>query len=160
MAPVYQSPNVDNGYDISDYQAIAEELLRKVGLEKHMYKKPDQISGGQKQRVAIARALVNDPDVIIADEPTGALDAETTDTILDMIKEIAEEGKLVLMVTHSDKVASHCSRVLRIDNGELISDEHQLDLEYTESTDVEPFSMIEFDKIQKEAQKVDSDKED
>ena len=112
----------------------AKELLRKVGLEKHMYKKPDQISGGQKQRVAIARALVNDPDVIIADEPTGALDAETTDTILDMIKEIAEEGKLVLMVTHSDKVASHCSRVLRIDNGELISDEHQLDLEYTEST--------------------------
>lgn len=78
--------------------------------------------------------MVNDPDVIIADEPTGALDAETTDTILDMIKEIAEEGKLVLMVTHSDKVASHCSRVLRIDNGELISDEHQLDLEYTEST--------------------------
>lgn len=112
----------------------AKELLRKVGLEKHMYKKPDQISGGQKQRVAIARALVNDPDVIIADEPTGALDAETTDTILDMIRGIAEEGKLVLMVTHSDKVASHCSRVLRIDNGELISDEHQLDLEYTEST--------------------------
>ena len=112
----------------------AKELLRKVGLEKHMYKKPDQISGGQKQRVAIARALVNDPDVIIADEPTGALDAETTDTILDMIRGIAEEGKLVLMVTHSDKVASHCSRVLRIDNGELISDEHQLDLEYTENT--------------------------
>lgn len=112
----------------------AKELLRKVGLEKHMYKKPDQISGGQKQRVAIARALVNDPDVIIADEPTGALDAETTDTILDMIRGIAEEGKLVLMVTHSDKVASHCSRVLRIDNGKLISDEHQLNLEYTEST--------------------------
>lgn len=68
----------------------AEELLTKVGLKDHMHKKPDQISGGQKQRVAIARALVNDPDVIIADEPTGALDAVTTDTILDMIKEKLE----------------------------------------------------------------------
>lgn len=101
----------------------AKELLERVGLKDHINKKPDQISGGQKQRVAIARALINDPDVIIADEPTGALDAETTDTVLAMIKEIAESGKLVLMVTHSDRVASHCNRVLRIDNGELISDE-------------------------------------
>lgn len=109
----------------------AEELLQNVGLGDHMHKKPDQLSGGQKQRVAIARALANDPDVIIADEPTGALDAETTDVILDMIRDIAKEGKLVLMVTHSDKVASHCSRVLRIDNGNLISDDQQLTLEHT-----------------------------
>lgn len=113
----------------------AEELLTKVGLKDHMHKKPDQISGGQKQRVAIARALVNDPDVIIADEPTGALDAVTTDTILDMIKEIAAEGKLVLMVTHSDKVASHCSRILRIDNGRLISDRPQEKLEHKPDSD-------------------------
>ncbi len=73
----------------------AAELLTQVGLGEHMHKKPDAISGGQKQRVAIARALINDPDVIIADEPTGALDAETTDTVLEMIKEIAESGKLV-----------------------------------------------------------------
>lgn len=109
------------------------ELLKQVGLEEHMYKKPDQLSGGQKQRVAIARALVNDPDVIIADEPTGALDAETTDVILEMIKNIAVEGKLVLMVTHSDKVASHCSRVLRIDRGQIVSDNEQEKLEHHES---------------------------
>lgn len=107
----------------------AAELLTQVGLGEHMHKKPDAISGGQKQRVAIARALINDPDVIIADEPTGALDAETTDTVLEMIKEIAESGKLVLMVTHSDRVASHCTRVLRIDSGSLISDETQ-DVEF------------------------------
>ncbi|HBV48771.1 MAG TPA: ABC transporter ATP-binding protein, partial [Lactobacillus sp.] len=101
----------------------AKELLEKVGLKDHLYKKPDQISGGQKQRVAIARALINDPDVIIADEPTGALDAETTDNVLALIKEIAQSGKLVLMVTHSDRVAAHCTRVLRIDNGKLVSDE-------------------------------------
>lgn len=102
----------------------AKELLAQVGLTDHLYKKPDQISGGQKQRVAIARALINDPDVIIADEPTGALDAETTDTVLDLIKDIARSGKLVLMVTHSDRVAAHCTRVIRIDNGQLISDEN------------------------------------
>ena len=112
----------------------AKELLKKVGLEEHMYKKPDQLSGGQKQRVAIARALVNDPDVIIADEPTGALDADTTDVILNMIREIAVEGKLVLMVTHSDKVASHCSRVLRIDQGQIISDQEQVKLEHKQES--------------------------
>lgn len=108
----------------------AKDLLKQVGLEEHMYKKPDQLSGGQKQRVAIARALVNDPDVIIADEPTGALDAETTDVILDMIRDIAVEGKLVLMVTHSEKVAAHCSRVLRIDRGQIVDDHEQKPIEH------------------------------
>lgn len=108
----------------------AEELLTQVGLKDHMHKKPDQLSGGQKQRVAIARALANDPDVIIADEPTGALDADTTDVILNMIRDIAASGKLVLMVTHSDKVASHCSRVLRIDQGRIVSDQEQKPLDH------------------------------
>ena len=108
----------------------AKELLTQVGLKDHMHKKPDQLSGGQKQRVAIARALANDPDVIIADEPTGALDAETTDGILNMIRDIAASGKLVLMVTHSDKVASHCSRVLRIDQGQIVSDQEQKPLDH------------------------------
>lgn len=108
----------------------AEELLTQVGLKDHMHKKPDQLSGGQKQRVAIARALANDPDVIIADEPTGALDADTTDVILNMIKDIAASGKLVLMVTHSDKVASHCSRVLRIDQGQIVSDQEKKPLDH------------------------------
>ena len=108
----------------------AEELLTQVGMKDHMHKKPDQLSGGQKQRVAIARALANDPDVIIADEPTGALDADTTDVILNMIRDIAASGKLVLMVTHSDKVASHCSRVLRIDQGQIVSDQEQKPLDH------------------------------
>ena len=108
----------------------AEELLTQVGLKDHMHKKPDQLSGGQKQRVAIARALANAPDVIIADEPTGALDADTTDVILNMIRDIAASGKLVLMVTHSDKVASHCSRVLRIDQGQIVSDQEQKPLDH------------------------------
>ena len=108
----------------------AEELLTQVGLKDHMHKKPDQLSGGQKQRVAIARALANDPDVIIADEPTGALDADTTDVILNMIRDIAASGKLVLMVTHSDKVASHCSRVLRIDQGQIVSNQEQKPLDH------------------------------
>ena len=108
----------------------AEELLTQMGLKDHMHKKPDQLSGGQKQRLAIARALANDPDVIIADEPTGALDADTTDMILNMIRDIAASGKLVLMVTHSDKVASHCSRVLRIDQGQIVSDQEQKPLDH------------------------------
>lgn len=108
----------------------AEELLTQVGLKDHMHKKPDQLSGGQKQRVAIARALANDPDVIIADEPTGALDADTTDVILNMIRDIAASGKLVMMVTHSDKVASHCSRVLRIDQGQIVSDQEKKPLDH------------------------------
>ncbi|MHC9537102.1 ATP-binding cassette domain-containing protein [Dellaglioa sp. BT-FLS60] len=107
----------------------AKKLLTDVGLQDHMTKKPDQISGGQKQRVAIARALMNDPDVIIADEPTGALDSETTDAVLEIIKDIAKRGKLVLMVTHSDRVAAYSSRVVRIDNGAIISDAEQEQLE-------------------------------
>lgn len=127
----------------------AEELLTQVGLKDHMYKKPDQLSGGQKQRVAIARALANDPDVIIADEPTGALDADTTDVILNMIRDIAASGKLVLMVTHSDKVASHCSRVLRIDQGQIVSDQEQkpLDHHLEQRTEVKIQQMSRFKAI-------------
>lgn len=106
----------------SEKEKRAKEILSLVGLEDHLSKKPDAISGGQKQRVAIARALVNDPDIIIADEPTGALDSETTDQVLDLIKEIAENGKLVIMVTHSDKVAERSSRVVKIDDGSIVSD--------------------------------------
>ena len=100
----------------------AEEILEQVGLKDHMYKKPDQLSGGQKQRVAIARALINDTEIIIADEPTGALDSETTEQVLDIIKEIAKRGKLVIMVTHSERVARHSSRIIELADGKIISD--------------------------------------
>lgn len=101
----------------------AIELLTKLGLKDHIKKKPTQLSGGQKQRVAIARALINDPDIILADEPTGALDSSTTIQILDLLKEIADEGKLVIMVTHSERVASISSRVVEIADGKIVRDE-------------------------------------
>ncbi|MCC5890163.1 MAG: ATP-binding cassette domain-containing protein [Alkalibacterium sp.] len=101
----------------------AMEVLEHLGLKDHYKKKPSQLSGGQKQRVAIARALVNDPDIIIADEPTGALDSQTSDQVLDIIQDIAKTGKLVIMVTHSDRVASRSSRIVTIDDGAIIKDE-------------------------------------
>ncbi len=100
----------------------ATKILERVGLADQLKKKPNQLSGGQKQRVAIARALINDPEIIIADEPTGALDSGTSMQILKILKEIADSGKLVIMVTHSEKVASISSRVVEISDGRIISD--------------------------------------
>lgn len=100
----------------------ATNILKLVGLESQLKKKPTQLSGGQKQRVAIARALINNPDIIIADEPTGALDTTTTMQILKILKNIADSGKLVIMVTHSEKVASISSRVVEISDGRIVSD--------------------------------------
>lgn len=101
-------------------------MLEKLGLKEHLKKKPNQLSGGQKQRVAIARALINDPDIILADEPTGALDSSTTLQILDILKEIADDGKLVIMVTHSEKVAKISSRIVEISDGKIIRDEKKM----------------------------------
>ena len=103
----------------------ATKLLERLGLKDHFKKKPSQLSGGQKQRVAIARALINNPDIILADEPTGALDSATTLQILEILKEIADEGKLVIMVTHSEKVASISSRIVEISDGKIASDQKQ-----------------------------------
>ena len=100
----------------------ATQMLKKVGLAHELKKKPNQLSGGQRQRVAIARALINNPEIIIADEPTGALDTKTSMQILKILKEIADSGKLVIMVTHSEKVASVSSRVIEISDGRIISD--------------------------------------
>lgn len=105
--------------------AKATKILERLGLQEHLKKKPSQLSGGQKQRVAIARALINDPDIILADEPTGALDSATTLQILEILKEIADEGKLVIMVTHSEKVASISSRIVEISDGKISSDKKQ-----------------------------------
>ena len=116
--------------------AKAREALKQVGLENHMNKRPNQLSGGQRQRVAIARALINDPEIILADEPTGALDSQTTEQVLDIIKEIAQKGKLVIMVTHSEKVAAHCSRIIEILDGQIVKDQNKEETtsEVTEQT--------------------------
>ncbi|WP_034550369.1 ABC transporter ATP-binding protein/permease [Carnobacterium funditum] len=103
----------------------AKTILDQLGLNDQYEKKPNQLSGGQKQRVAIARALVNDPDIIIADEPTGALDSETSEQVLNIIQQIAESGKLVILVTHSELVAERSSRVVTIADGEIIDDKQK-----------------------------------
>lgn len=100
----------------------ALNALKQVGLEDHAYKKPNQLSGGQMQRVAIARALVNEPDIILADEPTGALDSNTSVQIMELIKEIAKD-KLVIMVTHNKELAyDYANRIIELKDGNLISD--------------------------------------
>lgn len=99
-----------------------KKILYEVGLGNHIHKKPNQLSGGQKQRVAIARAIINNPDIIIADEPTGNLDSKTTEQILSIIESIVSAGKLVIMVTHSEKVASHANRIIEIQDGNIIKD--------------------------------------
>lgn len=120
--------------DVKTRKIRAKEVLEHLGLKDHYKKKPNQLSGGQKQRVAIARALVNDPDIIIADEPTGALDSQTSDQVLDIIQEIARSGKLVIMVTHSERVASRSTRVVTIDDGKIIKDEKREPLHNQENS--------------------------
>lgn len=105
----------------------AKSLLAKVGLSEHLEKHPNQLSGGQKQRVAIARALANDPEIIIADEPTGALDSQNTEEVLKILDNIAKEGKLVIAVTHSQMVADYGTRVVHLQDGKIDSDEQLRD---------------------------------
>ena len=100
----------------------AKKALDRVGLSDQYYKKPNQLSGGQCQRVAIARALVNDPEILLADEPTGALDTVTSVQIMDLIKEISQE-QLVIMVTHNPEIAEkYSTRIVRLLDGEINSD--------------------------------------
>lgn len=100
----------------------AKESLERVGLKKHMNKKPAQLSGGQMQRVAIARALANDPEILLADEPTGALDTQTSREIMDLIKELAKD-RLVIMVTHNPELAEEYSdRIIKFNDGQVLSD--------------------------------------
>ena len=116
----------------------AEEALRKVGLEKEFHKKPNQLSGGQMQRVAIARALVNNPEILLADEPTGALDTVTSVQIMDLIREIAGE-RLVIMVTHNPELAEEYStRIVRLQDGLVLSDSNPYHGEETAEWDEVP----------------------
>lgn len=102
--------------------ARAKQLLEQVGLGEHLKKHPNQLSGGQKQRVAIARALASDPEIILADEPTGALDSKNTQEVLAILKKIAADGKLVIAVTHSQEVANHGTRIIHLVDGQIDSD--------------------------------------
>lgn len=101
----------------------AMEYLDKVGLKDWAHRLPNELSGGQKQRVAIARALVTNPKVVLADEPTGALDSTTTDSVMGLLKEINDEGMTVFVITHEEEVAEQTKRIVRLKDGVIISDE-------------------------------------
>lgn len=126
--------NVEMGMTLSGVSAAekhrrAKEALEKVGLKDHLHKKPNQLSGGQMQRVAIARALANDPDILLCDEPTGALDTVTSVQIMDLIKEIAGD-KLVIMVTHNPELAEkYADRIVKFQDGKIVSDSNPYSFE-------------------------------
>ena len=135
--------NVEMGMTLSgvsskERKKRAIEVLTRVGLKGHLHKKPNQLSGGQMQRVAIARALANDPDIILADEPTGALDSKTSVQIMNLIHEIAKD-KLVIMVTHNPELAhEYASRVIEMKDGEVVSDSRK---GTSKKEDTEPYTI-------------------
>ena len=96
----------------------AEEILEKVGLGERLHHMPSELSGGQRQRVSIARSLANDPDIILADEPTGNLDTETGENIMELLTELNDEGKTIIMVTHDENDAEYADRIIKIVDGE------------------------------------------
>lgn len=111
-----------SGVSKTERRQRAKEALEKVGLGKQLHKKPSQMSGGQMQRVAIARALINDPDILLADEPTGALDSETSVQIMELLKEISKD-RLIIMVTHNPELAEeYANRIVRVRDGNIIDD--------------------------------------
>src|SRR5690554_764900 len=116
-----------SGVSKEERRKRALEVLTRVGLKDHVRKKPNQLSGGQQQRVSIARALVNNPTIILADEPTGALDSETSEDIMNLLKEISKD-KLIIMVTHNADLAKRFSnRIVRLKDGEVIGDTNPYD---------------------------------
>ena len=116
-------PLVLSGHGYSEMYGRIMPIARKLGIDQILDKYPYEVSGGQKQRAAVARALITDPKLVLADEPTGALDSKATDELLDLFGRINDEGQTILMVTHSVKAASHAGRVLFIKDGEVF---HQL----------------------------------
>jgi putative ABC transport system ATP-binding protein len=101
----------------------AKDALHRVGLSDRITHRPNQLSGGQKQRVAIARALINRPTILLADEPTGNLDSQTTAEIIDLFRELHAQGQTIILVTHEEDVAAVCHRIVRLRDGEIYSDQ-------------------------------------
>ncbi|MCY7137014.1 ABC transporter ATP-binding protein [Streptococcus gordonii] len=118
-------PLIYAGVSQSKRKALAEQYLEKVELGTRMHHLPSELSGGQKQRVAIARALVNRPSIILADEPTGALDTKTGEQIMELLTELNKEGKTIIMVTHEPEIAAYAKRQIVIRDGVIYSDSAQ-----------------------------------
>lgn len=116
-------PMVYAGKSKAERIARAEEVVESVGLSDRALHKPNELSGGQKQRVAVARALVNNPSIILADEPTGNLDSKTSVDIMNLFDDIHKKGNTIILVTHEEDIARHAHRILRLRDGEIESDE-------------------------------------
>jgi putative ABC transport system ATP-binding protein len=115
-------PLIYSGISTSERKQMAEQAIEKVGLADRMKHKPNELSGGQRQRVAIARALVNNPSIILADEPTGNLDSTTGEEIMRIFDHLHEAGNTVILVTHEDHIAEYAHRVIRLKDGQVESD--------------------------------------
>jgi putative ABC transport system ATP-binding protein len=116
-------PLIYNGTPSSKRKDLAEEALTKVGLSDRMEHRPNELSGGQRQRVAVARALVNNPSIILADEPTGNLDTRTGDEIMDLFEALHDNGNTIILVTHEEYIAEHSDRIIRLRDGRVERDE-------------------------------------
>ncbi len=103
-----------------DRKAKIKNVLERLGLSDKINKTPKELSGGQCQRVAIARAIINDPDIILADEPTGALDKDTAEQILELLRELNEDGKTIIMVTHNLDITRYCNRIIKLEYGKIV----------------------------------------
>ncbi len=118
-------PLIYRGVPVWDREDMAMEALERVGMAGRAHHRPSQMSGGQQQRVAIARAIATHPPIIMADEPTGALDSKTGRHVLEILRELYKEGTTILLITHDDGIAATAKRVVRLSDGKVISDKAQ-----------------------------------
>jgi len=116
-------PLIYNGTNRAERKELAKGALEKVGLSDRSSHKPNELSGGQRQRVAIARALINNPSILLADEPTGNLDSKTGKEIMKILQELHQAGNTIIVVTHEEEIARQCNRIIRLFDGQIISDE-------------------------------------
>jgi len=113
-------PMIYAGISNEQREERAKNALKKVGLSERMNNRPNQLSGGQQQRVAIARAIINNPSILLADEPTGALDSKTTEDVLDLFDKLHESGITIILVTHEDEVANRAKKIAKFKDGKII----------------------------------------